>query len=95
MNFTYLDNAFQKDDRAVLLYPIQDYKNGLILEVASVVSVKDIMVDPNMPSGYSVVITSGFGGREYFVDKDYVMPYEDFKPLYNKVLQVALQKGRL
>jgi hypothetical protein len=53
------------------------------------------MIDAQMPSGYSVVITSGFGGREYFVDKDYLMPYNDFKAIYNKVLDLALQKGRL
>jgi hypothetical protein len=95
MNYTYLDNAFKKDERAVLLYPIQDYKNGLILEVASVVRVVDIMIDAHMPSGYAVVIKSGYGGTDYLVDKDYLMPYNDFKSVYNKVLDMALKKGRL
>jgi hypothetical protein len=95
MNYTYLDNAFKRDARAVLLYPIKDYDNGLFLEVASTVVVEDIMIDAHMPSGYAVLFKTGFGGREYLVDKDFVIPYEDFAPIYNKVLDLALKKGRL
>lgn len=95
MNFTYLDNAFQDDNRAILLYEINDYENGLVLDVGSTVNVVDIMIDPNMPSGYSALIHLKNAGRDYIVDKDYLMPYNNFKKLYNKVLDIALKKGRL
>jgi hypothetical protein len=95
MNFTYLDNAFQQDNRAVLLYPIKDYGEGLFLEIGTTVEVEDIMLDPQMSSGYAVVIHLNNSSRAYFVDKDYVMAYKDFKSLYNKALDMALQKGKL
>jgi hypothetical protein len=95
MNFTYLDKAFKKDDKAVLIYPINDYETGTILEVGTTVNVVDIMLDPSVPSGYSALINLKNAGRDYIVDKDYLMPYADFKNLYNKVLKMALMKGRL
>lgn len=95
MNYTYLDNAFKNDPRAVFLYAIKDYESPLFFEVGTIVNVLDIMVDPNMRSGYSAVIETKYGLSTAIVDKDVLMPYKDYVKFYNKALEMALQKGRL
>jgi hypothetical protein len=95
MNFTYLDNAFQEDSRAVMLYAIKDYQSSMFIEVGTTVTVLDIMVDPNFRSGYSAVIKLKNSATTAIVDKDVLMPYKDYVKLYNKALETALLEGRL
>lgn len=95
MNFTYLEDAFKKDNRATLLYPIKDYDNGMFLEIGTTLDVLDVMVDPHMKSGYSVIVKIKNAGRTYIIDKDFLMPYGDFKNLYNKALEMALRDAKL
>lgn len=95
MNFTYLDKAFQEDDRAVLLYPVDDAHNSVFIEVGSTVYIRDIQLNPIMQSGYSVEILLKNSQRICYVDKDILMPYKDWKPLYNKALELAANKARL
>jgi hypothetical protein len=95
MNYTYLDNAFKEDQRAVMLYGIKDYNSPLFLEVGTIVKVLDIVIDPNMRSGYSAIIETKYGLKTAIVDKDVIMPYKDYIKFYNKALEMALQRGRL
>jgi sporulation protein YlmC with PRC-barrel domain len=94
MNFTYLDNEFQTDSRAVMLYGIKDYDSPIFIEVGTVVTVLDIMVDPNFRSGYSVIIKLKNSDTTAIVDKDVIMPYKDFKKVKEAVLVQALNQAR-
>lgn len=95
MNHVYLDNAFQTDSRAVMIYGIKDYQSPMFIEVGTVVTVLDIMIDPNFRSGYSVIIKLKNSETTAIVDKDVLMPYKDYVKFYNKALEMALQKGSL
>jgi hypothetical protein len=71
-------------DTVVLLMDIKDHSAPFYAKVGYRFVAMDICIDPMMPSGYAVVI-QGYGpiGR---VDKQAVVHYDDWKNIYNSVI---------
>lgn len=76
----------------VLLMDIESPETPFFAKTGSTYKAKEVLIDPNMPSGYAVKLEGYSNG--VLVDKSAVVHRDDWKNITNAVLTTALKEAR-